>query len=228
MCFDYVNDSMIPNKYDTLERNIQIGENEFCLLTIRDVNKLLNDISPEEFNKDERLPYWAELWPSAIALADYLSELDLKNKSILELGCGLGLVGIAAAHYGARVLMTDYEDDALLFAKTNIFKNIQQDLVSSNVQTGLLDWRNYCLNEKFDIILGSDILYERNIHSTILNFIENNLNIHGVALLSDPNRSTLGNYQTNAVKRGFALQCKERKVSWNEKEINIKILSLKK
>jgi predicted nicotinamide N-methyase len=77
---------------------------------VADVNKLIDSITDEEFNQDERLPYWAELWPSAQALANFIlqNKYLFEGKKILELGCGLGLVGIAATIAEAKVLFTDY------------------------------------------------------------------------------------------------------------------------
>ncbi len=77
------------------------------------------------FAEDERLPYWAELWPSAIGLAHYLDrDVSLRGKHVLELGCGLGLLGVIAARDGARVLCTDYEPDALALHATTRCKTV--------------------------------------------------------------------------------------------------------
>ena len=59
------------------------------------------------------MPYWAELWPSGLALADYVATLDLAGRRVLELGCGLALPSFAAALGGADVLATDWAPEAL-------------------------------------------------------------------------------------------------------------------
>jgi hypothetical protein len=61
-------------------------------------------IDEDDFDRNERLPYWAELWPSAISLARYLHERDLAGARAIELGCGVGLPTIAALTRGAQVL----------------------------------------------------------------------------------------------------------------------------
>ena len=54
-------------------------------------------IDEERFEEDEFMPYWAELWPSGLALAGYVGRLDLAGRRVLEVGCGLGLPSLAAA-----------------------------------------------------------------------------------------------------------------------------------
>ena len=72
-------------------------------------------LEEEDFEHEERLPYWAELWPSAVALARYLSQKDLSGKRAAELGCGVGLPTVVALDRGALVLATDHNEAALDF-----------------------------------------------------------------------------------------------------------------
>lgn len=50
--------------------------------------------------QDSRDPYWCAVWPSAVAMSDHLTGMDLRQLSVLEMGCGLGLAGISAALHG--------------------------------------------------------------------------------------------------------------------------------
>ena len=82
-------------------------------------------LSEADFERDERLPYWADIWPSSTALAGVVAGLDGRGKRCIELGCGLGLVTIGAMRAGYDVLATDYYDDALLFARRNVVNFFQ-------------------------------------------------------------------------------------------------------
>src|SRR5512146_678227 len=105
--------SDLRERYDIAEERIVFGSRTLTILKIADTSRLLDAIKPEMFASDERLPYWAELWPSSIELARFfLREENIRGRTVLELGCGLGLAGIAAAAAGANVLFTDYEPDA--------------------------------------------------------------------------------------------------------------------
>ena len=80
-------------------------------------------ISEESFEHEEFLPYWAELWASAVALAHDVSIRSLRGRRTLELGCGLGLPSIAAARAGGRVLATDWSSDAVRATAANAERN---------------------------------------------------------------------------------------------------------
>ena len=102
------------------------GKYSIKLKQVADVEKLVDEITDDEFNQDERLPYWAEVWPSAMALAEYIlsNQNEFRHKNALELGCGIGLVGIAATLAAANVTFSDYEKDALNFTENNYFLNL--------------------------------------------------------------------------------------------------------
>ena len=94
-------------------------------------------IREEDFVKDERLPYWADVWPSSIVLAGKLLELEGDGRSALELGCGVGLSTLAATSAGFDVLATDYYQDALDVTRANVFRNLDV-----TARTRLVDWRH--------------------------------------------------------------------------------------
>src|ERR1700694_5762223 len=114
-------------------------------------------ISEADFAKDERLPYWADIWPSSTALAASVIGLAGKGRRALELGCGVGLVTIAALRAGLDVLATDYYADALLFTRRN-----SRQVIGREPVTRLVDWRSFPADlGRFDLLLASDVLYER-------------------------------------------------------------------
>src|ERR1035437_8640958 len=96
--------------------SVAVAGDAVALETPRSADDLIKEI---DFERDECLPYWADIWPSSTALAGVVSELDGAGKSALELGCGVGLVTIGALRAGFDVLATDYYEDALLFARRN-------------------------------------------------------------------------------------------------------------
>lgn len=210
--------SDLSSRYDVVEESLSIGLRAFSLLRVRDTNTLLLEVRPDAFAGDERLPYWAELWPSSIELARYcLEESDLRGKRVLELGCGLGLAGIAAAAVGARVCISDYEPDALLFARANAIRNLPQDIVETNMQFRLLDWRTDLTPEPFDAIIGADVVYERRNLLPILDFIKRTLKADGWAVVTDPDRSTGMPFFALAERQGFDVNLNARLVQHAQK-----------
>ena len=141
-------------------------------------------ISEEDFERDERLPYWAELWPSALILARHVASLDARGRSLLELGCGVGLVAASASRAGFDITATDYYPDALLFTRLNVMRNAGR--VPSVME---LDWRAIPGSlGKFDVIVASDVLYERRYPALIASVIARALAPGGIALVADPGR----------------------------------------
>ncbi len=166
---------------------------------VKDADKLLDEMLVETALTSS-IPYWAELWESAIALSRYIWEnVDMQGEKVLELGCGLGLVGIVAAQKGAKVLSTDYEDDALLFAHYNAMVN-----GCKNVEFRNVDWRHPNLSErKFKYILASDVIYERESWKPIIDILEKHLLYSGEAIISEPNRLNASEFFELLHSRGF-------------------------
>jgi predicted nicotinamide N-methyase len=113
-------------------------------------------IDEAAFAVDEFLPYWAELWPSGVALADHVATLDVAGLRVLELGAGLGLPSLAAALGGADVLATDWAEDAVALLHANAGRN------HIRLRTEVARWDE---PERFgtdwDVVLGADVLYEQ-------------------------------------------------------------------
>src|SRR5204863_1521263 len=109
-----------PAALDLVEERVKVGGRALSLLRPRVADALLDE---EAFEHEEFLPYWAELWPSAVALAQEVARLDVDGLGVLELGCGLGLPSVVAALAGAHVLATDWSPDAVEIAARNAERN---------------------------------------------------------------------------------------------------------
>jgi predicted nicotinamide N-methyase len=142
-------------------------------------------IDEEDFDRDERLPYWAELWPSSLALARHLSKRDLTGIHAIELGCGVGLPTIVALARGAMVLATDHYEAALDFSAHNANTNLDRE-----PDTALLDWRTPDIEglSTFDLVLAADVLYERKNAAALADLVPKLLAPGGEALFADPRR----------------------------------------
>ncbi len=163
-------------------------------------------IDEKEFERDERLPYWADLWPSARVLAEVVSRMSGRGKTLVELGCGSGLVAVAAALAGFKVLATDYYDDALQFTRVNVWRNAGVDPA-----TRLVDWRRLPTDlGRHDVVVASDVLYERDYAQLVSDAIEACLAMHdGIALVADPGRLGVDEFRGRMQKKGLALKSAE-------------------
>lgn len=132
---------------------------------------------------DEYMPYWADLWPAARMLAKWVVKQRWPaGLHALEVGCGLGLPGIAALSMGVHVTFSDYDATALHFAAANARLN-----GFAHFDTLQMDWR-YPPDAKFRVVLASDLIYEvRNIEPLVA-LIRHLLADDGVCLLTDQDR----------------------------------------
>ena len=211
----------ITTRFDVVTQEVCSSPYRWSLLAVRDTNRLLERITPGQFEADGRLPYWADLWASSPPLAGHLRRRPgLAGKELLELGCGLGLAGIAAAQAGARVVMTDYEEDALEFARFNAATNLDAEELS-RVTFRCMDWRNAEIRETFDIIMGADIAYERRNFEPLLSLARRSLRPGGAFLLTDPDRDIGRDFIRLAGSGGFSVSEQPLRVNHRGREVTV-------
>jgi len=131
------------------------------------------------------IPYGVMLWPSSIALAHELVARapSLAGMRVLELGAGTGLPGIVAATFGARVVQTDRLDKALDLCRQNAERN------RVAIEHRVADWTDWKEEDRYDLILGADVMYAERLHSFLRHIFDNNLTPGGRLLMADPFRA---------------------------------------
>jgi predicted nicotinamide N-methyase len=179
---------------DLVEHVVALPGRELLLLAPRDGEALLSE---EAFEHEEFLPYWAELWPSALALARALARRPLTGRRAIELGCGLGLPAIAAAVAGARVLATDWSPDAVAMTARNAERN-GVDLVAR-----LFRWdaAPEPLGPPWPLVLASDVLYEARNVAPLLDLLPRLTAAAGEVWLADPGRPSAAGFLEAAAER---------------------------
>ncbi len=168
---------------DLAEEAVDVGGRELRIVRPRDSEALLDE---EAFEREEFLPYWAQLWPSAIALARAAAAPPgLAGRRVLELGCGLGLPSIAAALAGGSVLATDWSPDAVAFAATNASRN------GATLRTAVRSWEKpapLVVEAPWDLVLAADVLYEVRNVVWLLDLLPRLVDGSGEVWIADPGR----------------------------------------
>ncbi len=228
----------IHRQYQTTRRPVQIGPLDFDFTRITDPDRVLDQVAAEEDRREKttgqrhrddelHLPYWAELWDSAMGVGQFLvraaqrQEPWLKLERTLDLGCGMGFSGTVAAALGARVLFADLEAPALLFASLNSLPWKDQ------VRTRRTNWKTDDLRETFGLIIGADILYEKAQWPFLEPFWRKHLAPGGAILLGEPGRQTGDLFLEWIKDKPWMLALSEEKVPTREKPVRILLLHRK-
>ena len=163
-------------EYETEQTEVNISGRTFRIYVPQTIDRFID--AEDVFNK---FPLWAKLWEVSGVLASYLSALSVNpDKQFLELGAGLGMVGVAAASCGHNITVTEYNPHALKFVHANAQANNCKDL--SIYQ---LDWHNPTPLGKFDYIVGSEIVYHERDFDTLEILFKNYLKSNGEIILAE-------------------------------------------
>ena len=192
------------------EREVAVEPRTFRLLTPADPDELLNHLVEPLDTSQPHLadPYWAKLWPAATYLAEAILRIPQSvnpkskiqnSKSCLELGCGSGLVGLAALAAGYEVTFSDYVPQAVELALENAARN-----GLCGARGLVLDWRRPA-SLQFPFIVAADVTYDRTNLAPLLDTIERMLAPGGEAWLGDAGRGPAAEFLTLAADRGFAV-----------------------
>jgi predicted nicotinamide N-methyase len=192
----------LTRRFRTSVEDATIDAHTFSILKPANSDDLIRE---EDFVKDERLPYWADVWPSSIILAGKLLELEGHGKNALELGCGVGLSTLAATSAGFNVLSTDYYEDALDVTRANVFRNL-----GTIARTRLVDWRHLPVDlGTFDLVFASDVLYEKEYAELLPLLLRGLLAPGGMALVADPGRVAAPVFVEACATHGLEIRQKE-------------------
>ena len=174
-------EASLRRRFRVVNTNVEIGGRDLSLLHPASAEELIDE---HDFEREERLPYWAELWPSARILASQVIVMEGRGRRLIELGCGSGLVSTSAVLAGFDVTATDYYEDATRFARLNAWRNASVEIAAQ-----MVDWRAMPSDlGRCDVVLASDVLYERPYGSLVAGAIAQVLGADGIAIVADPGR----------------------------------------
>lgn len=172
-----------------VEEVVDLGPRTVRVLRPEQPEALVDDLA---FEREEYLPYWAEVWPSARALGKEVARADLAGRRVVEIGCGLGIPSVAAALGGAEVLATDWSVDALVATARNA------ELNGVRVETCEVAWASPGMlvdRGPFDLILASDVIYERRNLDALIALLPR---LGAEVWLADPGRRPAADFFTLA------------------------------
>lgn len=199
-----------------VERSVHLpwSERDYAITMPAEFDSLLDQVVDDP---EQNLPYWAEIWPSGLALADMIeqSPAPWRGLRVVELGCGLGLTAIAALRAGAVLSVVDYARAALDLCRRNCRANADSEPAAL-----AMNWRNaeevamLVARGRYEVVLAADVLYERRDIEPLMRLLPRVLEPGGVVWLAEPGRPVAAEFLTGTELMGGQRRSLEHRGPW--------------
>ncbi|MBT3984199.1 MAG: histidine kinase [Bacteriovoracaceae bacterium] len=202
-------------------QTVEIGDMEIHIRSLRDILDFHHESSMAQDADicDTQFPLFGVLWPSSLILAEVMLTRKIKNLNILEVGCGLALPSILLSLRGASIKVTDNHPSVATFLTENIRINQCEPIPFIHA-----DWENgheLPEREQFDLIIGSDVLYQRDDSADLSNFINLHSRQKCEVIIVDPNRGNQKEFKKQMKAIGFA-HSKDERIFYDEFQSKLK------
>jgi len=174
--------------------------------------------------QDDRIPYWADLWHSGLALAEYLllEKVIAPAMSVTEIGCGLGLPGLVAAMQGGEVLFTDYLPEALEQVDFNWSLNLP-----GVARSRVMDWRFPLAEAKAQLLLAADVAYEKRAFEPLVKAFAALSGTGGRIIVTEPGRERTSDWLEMLGKQWPNHVSTTANVLYREVEVAVNIVDIR-
>jgi predicted nicotinamide N-methyase len=192
---------IIRSRYDVEVESVTIGDKVLKVLQIKDMEeqivKKLEQSIPGSSDQHKAIPsyeelddelllqlmemqWWTKIWEPSFVLALFMAKTPpVQGQKVLEIGAGMGIVGVYAALSGHDVTISDISEDALLFSRAHTLMN-----GCPQVPVVALDWRLPYTDRPFEIIIGSEVVYDRRTYDILIAFLDQALAPGGTIFLA--------------------------------------------
>ena len=201
--------------YATRLHTVRLGGHDFRIRALSDLQQFA-DPTGRASRAGISSSLWSlfgQIWPSGRVLAEAMSSFDVAGKRILELGCGLGLSSLVLVHRGANVVASDHHPLAESFLAYNAGLNNLPAVTYRDLPWAVPD----TTLGRFDLIIGSDILYERDHAAQIAAMMQRHASPDAELLVTDPGRGNSAPFSRAMAAQGYEVT--ERRSRFNEKDV---------
>lgn len=189
--------------FTTRKLNIHVGAHDYRLRVLSDTQQFADPdghgerlgISPAQWS------LFGQLWPAGKLLAQAMDHADVEGKRVLEVGCGIGLPSLVLQRRGTDVVASDIHPMAEPFLAYNAALNALPALHFRQLQ-----WAEPLPSlGEFDLLIASDVLYERNHAELLAGVVERHVRPVGEVLITDPGRGHANTFTRLLARQGFEL-----------------------
>ena len=183
-------------------RTIEFGDTDIHVRTLRDRQQFSDDEGQAENLgiSSATWPLFGVIWDSSQILAHLMFEHDIEEKRILEVGCGIALTSLVLNHRHADITATDHHPEAEGFLQKNVQLNNGQVIPFTRT-----DWANKDSDlGEFDLIIGSDLLYEQNHAELLSGFIDLHTKPKCEVIMVDPGRGHHARFSKLMISLGYS------------------------
>jgi predicted nicotinamide N-methyase len=183
-------------------QTVEFGKIDIHLRTLRDKQEFYDPLGIAE-NLGISSSFWSlfgVVWPSSLVLAEFMSDYPLGKKRILEIGCGMALSSLLLNKLNADITATDYHPEVGGFLLDNTLLNKGKPIAYEQT-----DWA--CLDDNlglFDLVIGSDLLYEDAHVALLAQFIQRHANPQCEVIIVDPGRGRKNKLTNQMLTNGFS------------------------
>jgi predicted nicotinamide N-methyase len=192
---------MNPSGYDVKLQAVQVGEHQYTIRSLRDRQQYSDPLGLAHARGISSASWslFGQVWSSGLVLAEHMDGVVLDGQRVLEVGCGLAVPGIVLHRRLADVVVSDRHPECAAFLHENLRLNGLGPLPFRDV-----DWsgRNPALGS-FDLIIGSDVLYERDHPRQLVEFFDRHARPRVEVLMVDPRRRQGGELARRMLAHGF-------------------------
>jgi predicted nicotinamide N-methyase len=198
-------------EYETETTEVVVKDRKFQILLPKSLARFIN--TQDVFHE---FPLWAKIWPASWVLADYIAGMPVEaKKQFLELGAGAGLVSIVVASFGHRITMSEYDDDALRFARANALIN-----ECSRLPIVDLDWNRPQSPGRFNYIVASEVTYKKEDCQPLVELLKACLKPDGEVILAGEMRKTSMDFYKE-LETGFNISVQKKILRSDNEKVNI-------
>lgn len=183
-------------------QTVEFGKTDIHLCTLRNRQEFHDpDAVAENLGiSSAQWPLFGIVWPSSMVLAHYISDYNTGSKRILEVGCGMALSSLLLNKQHANITATDYHPESGVFLARNALLNEDNPIVYEQA-----DWADSTDKlGRFDLIIGSDLLYEEEHVALLANFIEVHSNPECEVIIVDPGRGRKNKLGARMIELGYS------------------------